>query len=107
MGIGDGQLQGFNTRAALMTRGLAEITRLGVRMGAEPTTFLGLSGMGDLLLTCTGSLSRNRRVGLALGEGSPCSRDVRSEPAPRLGTDHTTRFNPTSGLKRPYGLGST
>ena len=69
VGIGDGQLQGHNSRAALMTRGLAEITRLGVRLGAEPTTFLGLSGMGDLLLTCTGDLSRNRRVGLALGRG--------------------------------------
>jgi glycerol-3-phosphate dehydrogenase (NAD(P)+) len=69
VGIGDGQQQGHNSRAALMTRGLAEITRLGVRMGAESSTFLGLSGVGDLLLTCTGDLSRNRRVGLALGEG--------------------------------------
>jgi glycerol-3-phosphate dehydrogenase (NAD(P)+) len=69
VGIGDGQTQGFNSRAALMTRGLAEITRLGVRMGANRSTFLGLSGMGDLLLTCTGDLSRNRRVGLALGQG--------------------------------------
>jgi glycerol-3-phosphate dehydrogenase (NAD(P)+) len=69
VGIGDGQQQGHNSRAALMTRGLAEITRLGVRLGAESSTFLGLSGMGDLLLTCTGDLSRNRRVGLALGSG--------------------------------------
>ncbi len=69
IGIGDGQSMGHNSRAALMTRGLAEITRLGVRLGAERSTFLGLSGMGDLLLTCTGNLSRNRRVGLALGEG--------------------------------------
>ncbi len=68
-GISDGMEQGHNARAALMTRGLSEITRLGVKMGAEPTTFLGLSGMGDLLLTCTGDLSRNRRVGLALGRG--------------------------------------
>jgi glycerol-3-phosphate dehydrogenase (NAD(P)+) len=68
-GISDGMETGHNTRAALMTRGLAEITRLGVRLGAKPTTFLGLSGMGDLMLTCTGDLSRNRRVGLALGEG--------------------------------------
>jgi glycerol-3-phosphate dehydrogenase (NAD(P)+) len=52
-----------------MTRGLAEITRLGVKLGANPLTFLGLAGMGDLVLTCTGDLSRNRRVGLALGEG--------------------------------------
>jgi glycerol-3-phosphate dehydrogenase (NAD(P)+) len=68
-GISDGMGVGHNSRAALMTRGLAEITRLGVRLGAKPTTFLGLSGMGDLLLTCTGDLSRNRRVGLALGTG--------------------------------------
>jgi glycerol-3-phosphate dehydrogenase (NAD(P)+) len=68
-GICDGMDMGLNARAALMTRGLAEITRLGVQLGAKPTTFLGLSGMGDLLLTCTGDLSRNRRVGLALGEG--------------------------------------
>ena len=52
-----------------MTRGLREITRLGVRLGANPLTFLGLAGMGDLILTCTGDLSRNRSVGLALGRG--------------------------------------
>ena len=69
VGIGDGMRQGHNSRAALMTRGLAEITRLGLRLGAERSTFLGLAGMGDLLLTCTGDLSRNRRVGLALGRG--------------------------------------
>jgi glycerol-3-phosphate dehydrogenase (NAD(P)+) len=69
VGIGDGLGLGHNARAALMTRGLAEITRLGVRMGASPITFLGLSGMGDLILTCTGDLSRNRTVGLELGRG--------------------------------------
>jgi len=69
VGIGDGVGMGKNARAALMTRGLAEITRLGVKLGAEPTTFIGLSGMGDLLLTCTGDLSRNRTVGLELGRG--------------------------------------
>jgi glycerol-3-phosphate dehydrogenase (NAD(P)+) len=69
VGMGDGQNQGYNSRAAIMTRGLAEITRLGVKLGADPTTFLGLSGMGDLVLTCTGDLSRNRRVGIALGQG--------------------------------------
>ena len=68
-GICDGLGYGLNTRAALITRGLAEITRLGVAMGAEPTTFSGLSGLGDLVLTCTGSLSRNRTVGLKLGQG--------------------------------------
>jgi len=68
-GIADGIEGGHNARAALMTRGLAEITRLGMKLGAEATTFLGLSGMGDLILTCTGDLSRNRRVGLELGRG--------------------------------------
>jgi glycerol-3-phosphate dehydrogenase (NAD(P)+) len=68
-GIADGMDGGNNARSALMTRGLAEITRLGIKMGANPTTFLGLSGMGDLILTCTGDLSRNRRVGVELGRG--------------------------------------
>ncbi len=68
-GACDGFGFGHNTRAALITRGLAEITRLGVRMGAHPLTFSGLSGIGDLLLTCTGDLSRNRTVGMQLGQG--------------------------------------
>lgn len=68
-GIGDGLGFGLNSRAALITRGLAEITRLGVKLGAEPLTFSGLGGLGDLVLTCTGGLSRNRTVGLKLGEG--------------------------------------
>jgi glycerol-3-phosphate dehydrogenase (NAD(P)+) len=68
-GIIDGQGLGLNARAALITRGLAEITRLAVARGANPMTLAGLAGMGDLVLTCTGNLSRNRRVGLGLGEG--------------------------------------
>ena len=68
-GISDGLGFGTNTRAALITRGLAEITRLGVKMGADPLTFSGLGGLGDLVLTCTGELSRNRTVGLKLGQG--------------------------------------
>lgn len=68
-GISDGLELGFNARAALITRGLAEITRLGVRLGARPGTFAGLAGLGDLVLTCTGALSRNRSVGLELGRG--------------------------------------
>ena len=60
---------GLNARAGLMTRGLAEITRLAVKLGANPMTMLGLAGMGDLVLTCTGSLSRNQRVGQGIGEG--------------------------------------
>lgn len=68
-GISDGLGFGLNTRAALITRGLAEITRMGVAMGARPFTFSGLGGLGDLVLTCTGNLSRNRTVGLKLGKG--------------------------------------
>jgi glycerol-3-phosphate dehydrogenase (NAD(P)+) len=68
-GISDGLALGFNARAALITRGLAEITRLGTKLGARPTTFAGLAGLGDLVLTCTGSLSRNRSVGLEIGRG--------------------------------------
>jgi glycerol-3-phosphate dehydrogenase (NAD(P)+) len=68
-GVSDGLGFGSNARAALITRGLAEITRMGVLMGAQASTFAGLSGMGDLVLTCSGDTSRNRRVGLALGQG--------------------------------------
>lgn len=68
-GISDGLGFGCNARAALITRGLAEMTRLGVAMGAEPLTFSGLSGLGDLVLTCTGDLSRNRTVGIRVGKG--------------------------------------
>jgi glycerol-3-phosphate dehydrogenase (NAD(P)+) len=68
-GICDGLGFGHNARAALITRGLAEINRLGGAMGAQPATFAGLAGMGDLVLTCTGDLSRNRTVGFKLGQG--------------------------------------
>jgi glycerol-3-phosphate dehydrogenase (NAD(P)+) len=68
-GICDGLGLGLNARAALITRGLAEMTRLGVALGAQAATFMGLSGLGDLVLTATGDLSRNRRVGLALAQG--------------------------------------
>lgn len=68
-GISDGLGFGHNTRAALITRGLAEIKRLGRAMGAQDATFAGLAGMGDLVLTCTGDLSRNRTVGIKLGQG--------------------------------------
>lgn len=93
-GAADGMQLGLNARAALITRGLAEITRLGIAMGGKAETFMGLSGMGDLILTCTGDLSRNRRVGLALAagkqldaivaelgqvaEGVRCAKEVRS-----------------------------
>ena len=68
-GMADGLELGSNTRAALITRGLAETMRLGKVMGADPRTLMGLAGIGDLVLTCTGDLSRNRRLGLALGQG--------------------------------------
>ncbi len=68
-GISDGLGFGTNTRAALITRGLAEMSRLGLKLGANPLTFAGLAGLGDLVLTCTGDLSRNRQVGLKLGAG--------------------------------------
>ncbi len=68
-GVCDGLGYGLNTRAALITRGLAEITRLGTALGADARTFAGLGGLGDLVLTCTGQLSRNRSVGLKLGTG--------------------------------------
>ena len=68
-GISDGMGFGSNTRAAIMTRGLAELVRLAVKKGANPLTLSGLAGMGDLVLTCTGELSRNRAVGLGLGRG--------------------------------------
>jgi len=70
-GICDGLGLGLNARAALITRGLAEIARLGVKLGGRPETFMGLAGVGDLILTCTGDLSRNRRVGLLLASGMP------------------------------------
>ncbi len=69
-GISDGLGLGANARAALVTRGLAEITRLGLRLGGRIETFMGLTGVGDLVLTCTGDLSRNRRLGLRLAQGA-------------------------------------
>ncbi len=73
-GIADGMQLGLNARAALITRGLAEMTRLGLALGARAETFMGLSGLGDLVLTATGDLSRNRKVGLLLAQGLPLSR---------------------------------
>jgi glycerol-3-phosphate dehydrogenase (NAD(P)+) len=77
-GLADGLNLGLNARAALVTRGLAEIARLGVALGAQHETFMGLSGLGDLVLTATGDLSRNRRVGLLLAEGQSLADAVQS-----------------------------
>ena len=78
VGIADGLKQGNNTRAALITRGLVEIKRIGTALGARPETFSGLTGMGDLVLTCTGNMSRNRAVGIQIGQGKKLA-DIISE----------------------------
>ena len=75
-GICDGMKLGDNARAALITRGLAEMMRLGVALNAKPETLMGLAGAGDLILTCTGDLSRNRRLGLMLGAGKPLEQSL-------------------------------
>lgn len=75
-GLCDGLQLGLNARAALITRGLAEMTRLGVALGAKAETFMGLSGLGDLVLTATGDLSRNRRVGMALAQGKTLQQSI-------------------------------
>jgi glycerol-3-phosphate dehydrogenase (NAD(P)+) len=101
-GVADGMQLGLNARAGLITRGLNEMLRLAAAIGAKPETLMGLAGLGDLVLTCTGDLSRNRRVGLALAqgkqldtivaelghvaEGVPCAKSVRTL-AHRLGVD--------------------
>ena len=77
-GLCDGLALGLNARAALITRGLAEMTRFGVALGARPETFMGLSGLGDLVLTATGDLSRNRKIGLLLAEGRSLEQSVAS-----------------------------
>lgn len=101
VGMVDGLEAGQNARAAMITRGLAEITRLGVALGAERETFQGLSGMGDLVLTCTGDLSRNRRVGLELGRGRKLDEILRDlgEVAEGVLTTRSTR-----DLARGLGL---
>jgi glycerol-3-phosphate dehydrogenase (NAD(P)+) len=75
-GVADGMQMGLNARAGLITRGIAEMMRLGAALGARAETLMGLAGLGDLVLTCTGDLSRNRRLGLALGRGVPLGRAV-------------------------------
>ena len=97
-GIADGLELGANARLALITRGLAEITRLGVALGAKPDTFMGLSGLGDLVLTCTDNQSRNRRLGLLIAKGSDTQAAVKAIgsvvegiPAARAARDVATR----------------
>ena len=75
-GVADGMELGLNARAGLITRGLNEMLRLAAAIGARPETLMGLAGLGDLVLTCTGDLSRNRRLGLALGRGQPMAEAI-------------------------------
>lgn len=108
VGICDGLGLGHNARASLMTRGLREITRLGVAQGADPLTFLGLAGMGDLVLTCTGDLSRNRSVGLGLGRGERMPQILRSLAGVAEGV-HTTHaacaLAERHGIEMPIAAG--
>jgi glycerol-3-phosphate dehydrogenase (NAD(P)+) len=100
-GIADGLGFGHDARAALITRGLAEMSRLGQAMGAQERTFMGLSGMGDLVLTCTGDLSRNRQVGLKLGQGMKLEEILAHMHMVAEGV-RTTRS--VYGLGREYGI---
>jgi glycerol-3-phosphate dehydrogenase (NAD(P)+) len=101
VGICDGLGLGHNARAALITRGLAELVRLGVALGANPLTFQGLAGVGDLVLTCTGDLSRNRSLGLRLGKGEKLAEITASTPMVAEGVK-TTRS--ARGLARREGV---
>ena len=88
-GIAEGLGLGFNSRAALITRGLAEMTRLGTALGASPATFAGLAGLGDLVLTCTGALSRNRALGMELGAGKSLDDALRGKDSVAEGVLNT------------------
>lgn len=99
-GMAEGMGFGDNTRATLITRGLAEMTRLGVALGAQAETFMGLSGLGDLVLTATGDLSRNRRVGLMLARGLPLAQILRE-----LGHVAEGVYSAPTALQRAAALG--
>lgn len=99
-GISDGLGMGHNSRATLVTRGVAEIARLGVGLGAEPRTFAGVSGIGDLMLTCTGDLSRNRQAGLAIARGTSPTEFT----APRGETGTTVEGIPTTKAANDWAL---
>ena len=107
-GIADGMGLGLNARAGLITRGMNEMLRLGVALGARPETLIGLSGLGDLVLTCTGDLSRNRRLGLALGHGVAIDEAVRQigqVVESVLTADEVTRLANKHGLDLPISAG--
>ncbi|MEO8746587.1 MAG: NAD(P)H-dependent glycerol-3-phosphate dehydrogenase [Rhodanobacter sp.] len=103
-GIADGMQLGLNARAGLITRGMNEMLRLGVALGAQPETLIGLSGLGDLVLTCTGDLSRNRRLGMALGRGvsiEEALREIGQVVEGVLTTDEVIRLASRQGLDLP------
>jgi len=103
-GIADGMELGLNARAGLITRGMNEMLRLGVALGAQPETLIGLSGLGDLVLTCTGDLSRNRRLGLALGRGvsmDEALREIGQVVEGVLTTNEVMRLASRHGLDLP------
>lgn len=107
-GIADGMELGLNARAGLITRGMNEMMRLGVALGARPETLIGLSGLGDLVLTCTGDLSRNRRLGLALGRGVAIDEAVRQigqVVESILTADEVSRLAEKHGLDLPISAG--
>jgi glycerol-3-phosphate dehydrogenase (NAD(P)+) len=107
-GIADGMQLGLNARAGLITRGMNEMLRLGVALGARPETLIGLSGLGDLVLTCTGDLSRNRRLGLALGRGVAIDEAVRQigqVVESILSADEVARLADKHGLDLPISAG--
>jgi glycerol-3-phosphate dehydrogenase (NAD(P)+) len=101
-GVCHGLDLGHNSVAALVTRGLAEITRLAVACGAKPQTMAGLSGMGDLVLTCTGGLSRNRSVGVALGQGRPLQKIIADMHG--MVAEGVLTTNAAVGLTKKYGV---
>jgi glycerol-3-phosphate dehydrogenase (NAD(P)+) len=99
-GLCDGLQLGMNARAALVTRGLAEMTRLGMAMGARADTFMGLSGLGDLVLTATGDLSRNRQVGMGLAQGQSLPEVLQA-----LGHVAEGVYSARTVVQRAHGLG--
>jgi glycerol-3-phosphate dehydrogenase (NAD(P)+) len=100
-GLADGLGLGENARAALVTRGLVEVTRLAVALGASPATLAGLAGLGDLVLTCTGSLSRNRALGVALGRGTPLAA---AEASTRMIAEGVRTVRAALGLAERHGV---
>ncbi|HEY9132646.1 MAG TPA: NAD(P)H-dependent glycerol-3-phosphate dehydrogenase [Dyella sp.] len=107
-GVADGMELGLNARAGLITRGMNEMLRLGVALGARPETLMGLSGLGDLVLTCTGDLSRNRRLGLALGRGKGIDeavREIGQVVESVLTANEVVRLADKHGLELPISSG--